>query len=59
MPLDGAYCNALLIAHWSVGEKLHKVTLRLSLVQLRSLSALEWSVYVARFANNNNDNQTK
>jgi len=41
MPLDGAYCNALLIAHWSVGEKLHKVTLRLSLVQLRSLSALE------------------
>jgi len=25
MPLDGAYCNALLLAHWSVHQKLNHV----------------------------------
>jgi len=30
-PLDGAYCNALLLAHWSVRQKLNRV----SSVQLR------------------------
>jgi len=26
MPLDGAYCNALLLAHWSVRQKLNQVS---------------------------------
>jgi len=31
MPLDGVYCNALLLSHWSVHQKLNLV----SSVQLR------------------------
>jgi len=26
-PLDGAYCNALLLAHWSVRQKLNHISL--------------------------------
>jgi len=35
MPLDGAYCNAILLAHWSVCQKLNHVSLvRFSYVAL-------------------------
>jgi len=33
-PLDGAYCNALLLRHWSVRQKLNQIV-QFSSVQLR------------------------